>query len=42
MTAPTANVCPSCGLPPTATSENDLTGQVVYECENAHTWPAGD
>lgn len=30
--------CPYCGLDPTATTEDDNTGNPLYECENGHTW----
>ena len=32
--------CPSCGLPPTATTEDVANDEAFYECENGHEWPA--
>jgi len=31
-------VCPYCGLPPTATTEDDVDSEPWYECENGHEW----
>jgi hypothetical protein len=36
------SACPYCGLPPTATTENDDSDLGEYECENGHTWPADE
>lgn len=35
------NLCPVCGQPPTATSQNAETGGDVFECVNAHVWGPG-
>ena len=34
--------CPYCGDPPTATTQDDDTGNAMLECDNAHVWPAED
>jgi hypothetical protein len=32
--------CPYCGLPPQAMTQNDDTGEDMFEDENGHLWPA--
>jgi hypothetical protein len=36
------SICPFCGQPPQAITQNASTGASVYECANSHDWQDPD